>query len=93
MLQGRCVAPSPCLLLCGVVVVFGGCIWLVVGSLTAEAEIVRMKRERLGNLHSIIALRQVVRDNRAVEAQAVSGDEFLQGASEARHQGPIFRAD
>ena len=71
------------LLLCAVVAICGGFVWLAAGSLTAEAEIIRMKRERLGNLQSIIALRQVVQDTGALDAQAVSGEEFLQGASEA----------
>lgn len=64
-------------------------VWLTVGSLADEAAEVRAKRELLGNLQSIIALKQALTDHKLAIAEATSGPEFLHGASEAVVRGNL----
>lgn len=61
----------------------GGFVWLTFGSLADAANNIQAKRERLGNLQAVIALRQALRDRNRSAGEAESGPEFLQGASEA----------
>jgi hypothetical protein len=66
-----------------------GFVWLTIGSLADEAAEVRAKREMLGNLQSIIALKQALTDHKIAIAEATSGPEFLHGTSEAVVRGNL----
>lgn len=71
------------LLLVCLLAAIGGFVWLTIGSLADAANNIQAKRERLGNLQSVIALRQALRDRSKSASEVESGPEFLQGASEA----------
>ncbi len=77
------------LILCGAIAASAGFVWMTVGSLTDAASAVRAQREQLGNLQSIIGLRQALADRDVSASESLSGPEFLQGASEAVIRGNL----
>lgn len=69
--------------------IVAGFIWLAAGSLTNAAALVTAKREQLGNLQSIIGLREALSGRDVSSIETISGPEFLRGTSEAVIRGNL----
>ncbi len=66
-----------------------GIVWLAANSLGAEAQTVKAKRQELGQLQSVIALKKALENRPAISDQAAESSEFLQGSSEAIIRGNL----